>query len=631
MIFFRSIFIFFNKRHGFYFAVLAQMGSLFFACPSNAEVSNNISFDSLIAPFLKEASALSSGLSSGFTNACQGFPGHVFFAMLFFILLILILCLISLRRMAKRILLRDESYKRIVESTSDIAYSVNSQTIITFIGPQVQRYGLDPLKVQGRSFLDFVHEDDRDKLLQTFVVARDSGHGIDAFLFRLSKEYTPAGEVWFELKGSGNFPEINVKKEKVFYGIIRDVTTRINAEDMLKDSEMRYQALSEAANDSIFVLKDGFFVDCNKKTEEIFGVDRGQIIGKTPADFSPEHQPDGEKSKDKAEKYITLALEGYPQVFEWIHSRGDCTQFVSEVNLSRVFYKDKNYILGVVRDISLRKITEEKMARLATVVEQSSESVAITDTDGIIQYVNPAFEKKTGYASHEAIGLNSSILKSGNHDLPFYDEMWKTITSGGVWRGVMINRKKDGSELIEDSVISPFKDRDGNISGYVAVKRDVTEEFRLHDELKRRELQFRTIFDNTPYPIVITRLSDQKYIAVNSAFLKSTGLSHEKVIGFTNQEIGYRTFDFDADSFMSRLLAEGSVENQNLCFQDVFGNERHVIFSSTIMDFADEKCILSMSVDVTEARLLEEKLRQAQKMDAIGQLTGGIAHDFNIC
>jgi PAS domain S-box-containing protein len=118
--------------------------------------------------------------------------------------------------------------------------------------------------------------------------------------------------------------------------------------------------------------------------------------------------------------------------------------------------------------------------RLATAIEQSRESIIITDSDGIIEYVNPAFEVITGYKKDEAVGQRpTNLLKSGRQDNQFYREMWETIKNGNVWRGHFINKKKAGALFEEDAAISPVKNAEGKIINYVAIKRDVTEKKRL--------------------------------------------------------------------------------------------------------------------------------------------------------
>ena len=98
----------------------------------------------------------------------------------------------------------------------------------------------------------------------------------------------------------------------------------------------------------------------------------------------------------------------------------------------------------MVTDITERKKSEQAQQRLATAVEQAAETMEITDAEGTIRYVNPAFEKNTGYSRDEAIGNSPRILKSGRHDHEFYERMWKTLTDGNPWTGRIVNKKKDG-------------------------------------------------------------------------------------------------------------------------------------------------------------------------------------------
>ena len=114
--------------------------------------------------------------------------------------------------------------------------------------------------------------------------------------------------------------------------------------------------------------------------------------------------------------------------------------------------------------------------QLAAVIDQVAESVVIADLDGAITYVNPAFERVTGYSRHEVIGQNPRIISSGNHAPGFYEAMWAALTNGDPWIADFVNRRKDGSLFSEEAVISPIRDDTGKVTSYVAVKRDVTQE-----------------------------------------------------------------------------------------------------------------------------------------------------------
>ena len=134
---------------------------------------------------------------------------------------------------------------------------------------------------------------------------------------------------------------------------------------------------------------------------------------------------------------------------------------------------------GVGIDVTQHEQTEAERDRLAAAIEQVAESVVVTDREGLITYVNAAFERVTGYDRREAIGRNPRFLKSGLQTPWFYDGMWAALTNGMPWMADIINRRKDGSLFTEEAVISPIRDSSGAITGFMAVKRDVTQERAL--------------------------------------------------------------------------------------------------------------------------------------------------------
>ena len=134
-------------------------------------------------------------------------------------------------------------------------------------------------------------------------------------------------------------------------------------------------------------------------------------------------------------------------------------------------------------DITEQKHSEEELRKLSRAVEQSPASVMITDTEGIITYVNPKFEDATGYTAIEAIGQKPQLIGSGEKNADAYDQLWKTISSGGEWRGEFHNKRKDGTLFWEYASISPIKNKRGEITSYVAVKEDITDRKKVISEL----------------------------------------------------------------------------------------------------------------------------------------------------
>jgi PAS domain S-box-containing protein len=142
-----------------------------------------------------------------------------------------------------------------------------------------------------------------------------------------------------------------------------------------------------------------------------------------------------------------------------------------------------NGMISSFSDVTNRVDLERTRLLLMTAIEHASEAVVITDSKGRIEYVNPAFEATTGYSAEEALGQNPNILKSGQHADTFYEELWSTIASGRAWRGLLVNRRKDGSLFREEASISPVPDADGRLTHFVAVKRDLSREVELEQRL----------------------------------------------------------------------------------------------------------------------------------------------------
>ena len=143
--------------------------------------------------------------------------------------------------------------------------------------------------------------------------------------------------------------------------------------------------------------------------------------------------------------------------------------------------------LVMLRDVTDRRRAQAQQAQLAQAIEQSAEITIITDPDGRIQYVNPAFERITGYPRAEAIGQTPRLLKSGRHSPAFYEDLWSTISGGRTWQGALTNRRKDGTLYQEEATIAPMFDETGRLVRYVAQKRDVTRERALEEQLRQSQ------------------------------------------------------------------------------------------------------------------------------------------------
>ena len=149
--------------------------------------------------------------------------------------------------------------------------------------------------------------------------------------------------------------------------------------------------------------------------------------------------------------------------------------------------REKKYLLGVGIDISELKKSEEEKRELAMAIEQASEAVLITDRDGHIIYVNPAFTTITGYSSEEVQGKTPGLLKSDQQSEKFYRDFWATIRRGDVWKGRVFNKKKDGTVYPEELTVSPVRNQSGEIIHYISVRRDISAQIKLENQLRQAQ------------------------------------------------------------------------------------------------------------------------------------------------
>ncbi|MES0337299.1 MAG: response regulator [Candidatus Magnetobacterium sp. LHC-1] len=268
----------------------------------------------------------------------------------------------------------------------------------------------------------------------------------------------------------------------------------------LSATNARMQSFFDSAQDAIVSINatDRAIILFSAGAEKIFGYTADEVLGKNVNILMPE--PHHSMHDTYVKNYLETGIKkviGQIRTATARRKNGDVFEIELSVNESitpagRIFN-------GIIRDISDRIKVEREMQKLFNAIEQSAESVVITDRTGRIEYVNPAFERGTGYTRAEAIGKTPRILKSGKQTKEFYKQMWATILDGSVWHGEVINKRKNGEIYYEDAIITPIKDDKGEITNFVAMKYDVTPrklaEFDL--EKKTGELELRARYDKT--------------------------------------------------------------------------------------------------------------------------------------
>ncbi len=214
------------------------------------------------------------------------------------------------------------------------------------------------------------------------------------------------------------------------------------------------------------------------------GFGRDEVMGQNPRFLKSGKTPDA-----TYEAMWRTLLEGKVWTGELINRTRDGSEQIEMaiiVPLSQPGGKVSHYV-AIKEDITTRRQQEDQLRKLALAVEQSPESIFITDTKARIEYVNQAFLVNTGYSREEVLGNNPRMLRSGRTPQAVYDEMWATLSRGDSWQGELYNRRKDGREYVEFAHIAPVRQPDGRITHYVAIKEDITDKKRLSEEVARHK------------------------------------------------------------------------------------------------------------------------------------------------
>ncbi len=283
------------------------------------------------------------------------------------------------------------------------------------------------------------------------------------------------------LLGVGNKPteydEQDIAMVMTLADQVWEFAEKKRAETELQESNDRHRFILQTAMNGFWLLDlHGRLIEVNDMYCQLSGYSEQELLSMNVADIEAD-----ETIADIAARTQQIRERGQAR-FETRHRRKDGSIFDVEICCQ---YQpiEGGYLVVFIRDITERKQSESKMHKLSSAIEQSPVSIMITDTKGMIEFVNPKFTKITGYSAEEAIGQNPRMLKSGLTPPETYQKVWSTIAAGKIWEGEFINKCKNGCIYYEHATISSLSDNNGDITHFMAIKEDITEKKSLFEQL----------------------------------------------------------------------------------------------------------------------------------------------------
>ncbi len=398
---------------------------------------------------------------------------------------------------------------------------------------------------------------------------------------------------WQHILKNGQIIDVDIITHDIEYAgrpavltVAQDISQRKQSEQALRESEARYRMLVEQASDGIFIInRESHFIEVNSAGCDLLGYTREEILQKTVNDVI-------KLLPGRSERLVELQ-KGDTVLSERQMIRKDGSLILVEISSKQLL---NGNFQGITRDITKRRQAEEELRLKSAALESADNSVLITDLQGVIEWVNPAFTTLTGYTFDEVIGCNPRhMLRSGLHDDSFYEARWREILAGNVWKGELVNRRKDGSLYTQEETITPVLNPSGDLSHFIVIQQDISARKATEEAIQKLNAEL------------------EERVAERTMQLNDIKKRIESILNSTADAIIYSGVD-------------GTIEQVNPAFTETFGYQPEEIAQASLVKLvvADEVTTL----DRTLANVLNA--RQAQHVDVTAYRSDGTTFDAAI-
>jgi PAS domain S-box-containing protein len=496
----------------------------------------------------------------------------------------------------------EERYRLMAETATDMISRHTTEGVYLYASPASRTLlGYEPEELVGSSAYEFFDPEDLapvEKSHTTILEVPD----IYTVSYRIRRK--DGSYIWFETTSrsvrdpdSGNVVEL--------MAVSRDITDRKRVEEALRESEEKFRRVFQDAPIGM-TLNDmsGKGLQVNPVFCDILGYTESELKELTFYEFT--HPEDIDKEMPYIQECLRGEISRYQMEKRYIKKSGE----IVWVNLTAGVIRDgegnPRYGLGMVEDITERVQVEERLRLRDRAIAASSNGIIISDArqpDLPLIYVNPAFERMTGYSAAEAIGQNCRFLQKDETNQRDLDKLRDAIREGRDCTVVLRNYRKDGSLFWNELSVSPIYDVGGNLTHFIGILTDITERKRAEEALQQAKAQLQAVLDAVP-GLVSWIGSDLRYIGVNRHLGATFNLSPEAVIG---QDIGFLERRPYFTELMRQFFAGADSQVSQEVTVDVGGEFRSYLIVAQKYDGG--RAAASVGIDITERKRMEEKLR----------------------
>ncbi len=536
----------------------------------------------------------------------------------------------------------EEKYRTLFESANDAIFIMDNDTFVHCNTPTLRMFkrteeeiiGATPGNFSPQIQPDGVYSEEKAKKKLKAALA-----GKPQF-FEWEHYYPDKTSFYVEV----GLTKIELQNKSYVFAIVRDITERKIMEHELSENEEKYRTLFESANDAIFIMDKEKFLQCNRPTLAMYGCKEKQIIGASPADFSPKKQPDGRLSMEKAKEKIIAAFAGKPQFFEWQHCQFNRTPFDAEVSLNRIELQGQALLLAIVRDVTERKKAQELLIKsernYREIFNNTSDAIFIHDAKTAqILGVNKTMEEMYGYTSEEAYKLRLEDLSAGVY--PFTQEMAHDKITAAIKEGPQTfkwqaKRKTGDIFWVEVALRSSDISGEGRV---LAVVRDINDRIQMESALEDSNTRFQQIAENIRDVFFLIDKETRNILYVSPAIETIVGIPLDTIKKDPMQladlippeEAPYVAFADENKRYSQPIDEEFKIIRPD-------GALRWLALHSVLIrdDSGEPYRVAGIVSDITNfknaqeaARLNQQQLIQADKMASIGMMVSGVAHEIN--